>query len=61
MHATFLQGFGYGDVVHQFEKCCNMSVSVSISNAKGIFLAKIYFSKALGFTDSINFNNSTRC
>ncbi|MGD1699244.1 hypothetical protein [Dapis sp. BLCC M229] len=32
--------------------------SVSISNAKGIFLAKIYFSKALGFTDSIDLNNS---
>ncbi|MCL2936028.1 MAG: hypothetical protein MGU50_05305 [Trichodesmium sp. MAG_R02] len=22
MHATSLQGFGYGDVVHQFEKRC---------------------------------------
>ena len=38
-----------------------MSVSVSISNAKGIFSAKISFSKALGFTDSIDLNNSTRC
>ncbi|MDE5124457.1 MAG: hypothetical protein O4965_32305 [Trichodesmium sp. St19_bin1] len=24
MHATSLQGFGYGDVVHQFEKRCNI-------------------------------------
>ena len=31
-----------------------MSVSVSISNTKGIFSAKISFSKALGFTDSIH-------
>jgi len=23
LHATFLQSFGYGDVVHQFEKRCN--------------------------------------
>ncbi len=22
LHATYLQGFGYGDVVHQFEKRC---------------------------------------
>ncbi|MDE5116869.1 MAG: hypothetical protein O4860_06415 [Trichodesmium sp. St2_bin2_1] len=22
LHATSLQGFGYGDVVHQFEKRC---------------------------------------
>ena len=24
LHARFLQGFGYGDVVHQFEKRCNI-------------------------------------
>ena len=53
-YTTSLQGFGYGDVVHQFEKRCNMSVSVSISNTKGIFSAKISFNKALGFTDSIH-------
>jgi hypothetical protein len=23
LHATSLQGFDYGDVVHQFEKRCN--------------------------------------
>ena len=23
VHATSLQGFGYGDVVHQFKKRCN--------------------------------------
>ncbi|MCL2936884.1 MAG: hypothetical protein MGU50_10040 [Trichodesmium sp. MAG_R02] len=25
MYARSLQGFGYGDVVHQFEKRCNIS------------------------------------
>ena len=24
LHATFLQSFGYGDVVHQFEKRCTL-------------------------------------
>ena len=27
LHATSLQGFGYGDVVHQFEKRCNRKKS----------------------------------
>ncbi|MDE5084973.1 MAG: hypothetical protein O4859_28735 [Trichodesmium sp. St18_bin1] len=28
MHATSLQGFGYGDVVHQFENCYKQAVKV---------------------------------
>ncbi|MDE5112077.1 MAG: hypothetical protein O4753_12730 [Trichodesmium sp. St7_bin2_1] len=28
MHATSLQGFGYGDVVHQFKKRCKTNFSV---------------------------------
>ncbi|MDE5087927.1 MAG: hypothetical protein O4803_13960 [Trichodesmium sp. St15_bin1_1] len=27
MHATSLQGFGYDDVVHQFENCYNCKSS----------------------------------
>jgi hypothetical protein len=27
LHATSLQGFGYGDIVHQFEKRCNIHFS----------------------------------
>ncbi|MDE5112018.1 MAG: hypothetical protein O4753_12415 [Trichodesmium sp. St7_bin2_1] len=34
MHATSLQGFDYGDVVHQFEKRCIYSNLIS-------FVAKI--------------------
>ncbi|MDE5109753.1 MAG: hypothetical protein O4753_00240 [Trichodesmium sp. St7_bin2_1] len=30
MHATSLQGFGYGDVVHQFEKRCKIIVSYQL-------------------------------
>ena len=28
LYATSLQGFGYGDVVHQFEKRCNFGHTV---------------------------------
>ncbi|MDE5121247.1 MAG: hypothetical protein O4965_14590 [Trichodesmium sp. St19_bin1] len=36
MHATSLQGFGYGDVVHQFEKRCNRKKSSNSSSYHGL-------------------------
>ncbi|MCL2936877.1 MAG: hypothetical protein O4805_12760 [Trichodesmium sp. St16_bin2-tuft] len=32
MHATSLQGFGYGNVVHQFEKRCKVYLIFALSS-----------------------------
>ncbi|MCL2937906.1 MAG: hypothetical protein MGU50_15735 [Trichodesmium sp. MAG_R02] len=42
MHATSLQGFGYGDVVHQFEKRCKPKKMWFI-NLKGAVRVELIF------------------
>ncbi|MDE5121202.1 MAG: hypothetical protein O4965_14360 [Trichodesmium sp. St19_bin1] len=41
MHATSLQGFDYGDVVHQFEKRCIENSSVSGANSHPACTGKV--------------------